>query len=125
MRSTAEPITPTTHGSLGAFVSDDPRRELRSERELGDLWLGDGFPPPAWRAAWLPVTGELYMQRLGGVRPGGRVTVVAQFDDESALGDRPAGWEDISGTRGSVHWLLECLGLDHSHLPATVGAGEA
>lgn len=118
-------ITPTTHHSLGAFVGDDPRRELRSEHELGDWWLGDGFPPPAWRAAWLPVTGELYMQRIGGVRPGGRVTVVAHFADESTLSERLAGWEDISGTRGSVHWLLERLGIDHSHLPATAGAGEA
>ena len=40
-----------TYDSLGAFVGDDPRRELRGEHELGDLWLGDGFPPPAWRAA--------------------------------------------------------------------------
>ncbi|MFP5379381.1 MAG: hypothetical protein ACLGHP_06475, partial [Vicinamibacteria bacterium] len=60
----ATTMTPTTHDSLSAFVADDPRRELRSELELGDWWLGDGFPPPAWRAAWLPLTGELYMQRL-------------------------------------------------------------
>jgi hypothetical protein len=114
-----------THDSLSAFVSEDPRRELRNERELGDFWLGDGFPAPAWRAAWLPRTGELYMQRIGGVRPGGRVTVVGHFADESTLGERLAGWDDVVGTSGSVHWLLERLGIDHSHLPATAGAGEA
>jgi hypothetical protein len=118
-------MTPTTHDSLSAFVADDPRRELRSELELGDWWLGDGFPPPAWRAAWLPVTGELYMQRLGGVRPGGRVTVVAHFADEITLGERLGGWEDICGTSGSVHWLLQRLGIDDTTLPATAGAGEA
>jgi hypothetical protein len=118
-------LTPTTHDSLGAFVSEDPRRELRHERELGDFWMGDGFPAPAWRAAWLPGTGELYMQRIGGVRPGGRVTVVGHFADEAALGERLAGWDDVVGTSGSVHWLLGRLGIDHSHLPATAGAGEA
>ncbi|MEA2221014.1 MAG: hypothetical protein QOJ35_3640 [Solirubrobacteraceae bacterium] len=119
------PTPPLTHDSLGAFVADDPRRELRNERELGDFWLGDGFPAPAWRAAWLPLTGELYMQRIGGVRPGGRVTVVAWFADELALDERLAGWESIAGTRGSVHWLLRRLDIDDSHLPATAGGGEA
>jgi hypothetical protein len=121
----AAAATPTTHDSLGAFVGDDPRRALRDERELGDLWLGDGFPAPAWRAAWLPRTGELYMQRVGGVRPAGRVTVVAHFADEPALRERLAGWEDVAGTVGSVHWLLVRLGIDDSRLPATAGAGDA
>jgi hypothetical protein len=112
-----------THGSLGAFVAADARRELRNERELGDFWLADGFPPAAWRAAWLPRTGELYMQRIGGVPPAGRVTVVARFADEAALTTRLAGWEDVAGTDGSVHWLLGRLGLDDSHLPATASAG--
>jgi hypothetical protein len=120
-----DPVTPATHDSLGAFVSENPRRELRDERELGDFWLGDGFPAPAWRAAWLPLTGELYLQRIGGVRPGGRVTVVAHIAEESTLGERLAGWEDVAGTTGSIHWLLERLGIDDSHLPATAGAGEA
>jgi hypothetical protein len=119
------PATPRTHDSLGAFVAEDPRRELRNERELGDFWLGDGYPAAAWRAAWLPLTGELYVQRIGGVRPGGRVTVVAHFADEAALDERFDGWEEIEGTSGSVHWLLRRLGLDDSHLPATAGAGEA
>jgi hypothetical protein len=121
----ADAAAPTTHDSLGAFVGGDPRRALRDERELGDFWLGDGFPAPAWRAAWLPRTGELYMQRVGGVRPGGRVTVVAHFADESALHDRLAGWEDVAGTSGSVRWLLRRLGIDDSHLPVTAGAGDA
>jgi hypothetical protein len=117
--------TPRTYDSLGAFVGEDPRRALRSERELGDFWLGDGFPPPAWRAAWMPLTGELYMQRIGGVRPGGRVTVVAHVADEATLDECLAGWADVAGTNGSVHWLLERLGIDDSHLPASAGAGEA
>ena len=121
----ADAATPTTHDSLGAFVGDDPRRALRDERELGDFWLGDGFPAPAWRAAWLPRTGELYMQRVGGVRPGGRVTVVAHFADESELSERLSGWEDVAGTAGSVHWLLERLGVDDAQLPETAGAGDA
>jgi hypothetical protein len=116
---------PRTHDSLGAFVAEDSRRELRSEREVGDFWLADGFPPAAWRAAWLPRTGELYMQRIGGVPPSGRVTVVAHFADEAALAARLAGWEDVAGTDGSVHWLLERIGLDDSHLPATASAGDA
>jgi hypothetical protein len=120
-----DPPTPRTHDSLGAFVAEDSRRELRNERELGDFWLADGFPPAAWRAAWLPRTGELYMQRIGGVAPAGRVTVVARFADEAALAARLAGWEDVAGTDGSVHWLLERLGLDDSHLPATASAGYA
>jgi hypothetical protein len=123
--ATYESRAPTTYDSLGAFVGDDPRRELRDEREVGEFWLGDGFPAAAWRAAWLPRTGELYMQRIGGVPAGGRVTVVAHFADESTLSQRLAGWEDVAGTAGSVHWLLERLGIDDSHLPATAGAGEA
>lgn len=121
----SDPPAPRTHDSLGAFVADDPRRVLRTERELGDFWLADGFPPAAWRAAWLPRTGELYMQRIGGVAPAGRVTVVAHFADETALDARLAGWEDVAGTDGSVHWLLERLGLDDSHLPATAAGGDA
>jgi hypothetical protein len=105
-------------------VAADARRELRHERELGNFWLGDGYPPPAWRAAWLPRTGELYMQRIGGVRPSGRVTVVACVADESTLAERLGGWEAIEGTQGSVHWLLRRLGLDDSRLPQTFGAGE-
>lgn len=120
-----DPPTPWTHDSLGAFVAEDSRRALRNERELGDFWLADGFPPAAWRAAWLPRTGELYMQRIGGGVPAGRVTVVAHFADEAALAARLAGWEDVAGTDGSVHWLLERLGLDDSHLPATASAGYA
>jgi hypothetical protein len=120
------PPTPgRTHSSLGAFVAEDPRRELRTERELGDFWLADGFPAAAWRAAWLPRTGELYMQRIGGVPSSGHVTVVARFADEAALAGRLAGWEDVAGTDGSVHWLLERLGLDDSHLPATAFLGDA
>jgi hypothetical protein len=114
-----------THDSLSAFVGEDPRRELRNERELGTFWLGDGFPPPAWRAAWLPLTGELYMQRIGGVRPGGRVTVVAYFADEATLDERLAGFEDVADTDGSVHWLLRRLQIDDSRLPASAGAGAA
>jgi hypothetical protein len=120
-----EAPAPRTYESLGEFVAGDPRRELRSERELGDFWLADGFPAAAWRAAWMPRTGELYMQRIGGVPPAGRVTVVARFGDESSLRERLAGWEDVAGIGGSVHWLLRRLGLDDSHLPATAGAGNA
>ena len=120
-----DPPTSWTRDSLGAFVAEDSRRALRNERELGDFWLADGFPPAAWRAAWLPGTGELYLQRIGGVVPAGRVTVVARFADEAALAARLAGWEDVAGTDGSVHWLLERLGLDDSHLPATASAGYA
>ncbi len=47
------------------------------------------------------------------------------FADEETLGERLAGWEDVAGTSGSVHWLLRRLGLDDSHLPATAGGGEA
>jgi hypothetical protein len=120
-----ETMAPATHDSLSAFVGEDPQRELRNERELGDFWLGDGFPAPAWRAAWLPLTGELYLQRIGGVPAGGRVTVVAHFADGSALDERLAGWQDVAGTRGSVRWLLRRLGIDDGHLPATAGAGAA
>lgn len=63
------------------------------------------------------------MQRIGGVPPSGRVTVVARFVDEATLAARLAGWEDVAGTHGSVHWLLDRLGLDDSHLPATASAG--
>ena len=95
-----QPPTLRTHDSLGAFVAADPRRELRNERELGDFWLADGFPAAAWRAAWLPRTGELYMQRIGGVPPSGHVTVVARCADEAALEARLAGWEEVAGHSG-------------------------
>src|SRR4051812_36559290 len=75
--------------------------------------------PPGWRHR------ELYMQRIGAVHAGGRGTVVAHFADESALGERVAGWEDVCGTSGSVRWLLRRLDIDDSRLPATAGAGEA
>jgi hypothetical protein len=129
-RTAAQPpprptATRRTHDSLSAFVNEDPRRQLRNERELGTFWLGDGFPPPAWRAAWLPLTGELYLQRIGGVRPAGRVTVVAHFADEATLDERLTGWQDIADTSGSVHWLLQRLGIDDSQLPASANAGDA
>lgn len=104
------PATPTTYDSLGAFVSEDPRRELRHERELGDFWLGDGFPSAAWRAAWLPRTGELYMQRIGGVRPGGRVTVVGHFADEPTLGSASPDGMTSSAPAGRSTGCSSALG---------------
>ena len=123
MLSTAP--APTSLPSLGAYLQSDPRRDLREEISVGDWWLGDGFPPAAWRAAWTPATGELYVQRLGGVRAGGRITVLARFATREEVEQRLAGWEAMCGTLGSARWLLDRLGHQDTELPASAWAGDA
>ena len=125
MTTPAPASTVTTIPSLGAFLQADPRRDLRTEISIGDWWLADGFPPAAWRAAWTPATGEFYVQRLGGVVAGGRVTVLARFATLAELQERLAGWETTCGTPGSARWLLERLGHSGAERPASAWAGDA
>jgi hypothetical protein len=123
--STIAPAPTAFIPSLGAYLAGDRRRDLRTEVSVGDWWLGDGFPPAAWRAAWAPATGELYVQRLGGVEAGGRVTVLAHFTSLSDLQERLQGWEAVCGTPGSARWLLDRLGHPDAELPASAWVGDA
>jgi hypothetical protein len=96
-----------TYLSLGAFYSADRRRAVSRERDLGLWWRGDGPLSPAYRAAFVENTGELYLMQHEGTLGGGRVDVLGRFASFADLGPLVSGWETICGERGSIRWLLE------------------
>ena len=71
--------------SVNAFRAADPRRLGAVEIDFGGPWRTATFGP-AYRAAWLPATGELVLIRLGDLPPGAdRVELIAQVSDRSTL----------------------------------------
>jgi hypothetical protein len=61
---------------------------------------------PAYRAAWLPSTGELFTVRLGPNHAGGgRVELLAHVPDMAMLAEMLRGWGEACGTFDSIRWL--------------------
>src|SRR3954447_8940849 len=108
---TDAPMAPTTYLSLGALYAADKRRDISREHDLGLWWLGDDWHAPRFRAAWVAQTGELYLMQHEGTVGGGHVDVVATASSLEEMQGRLAGWRDVVGEWGSVHWLRERLGL--------------
>jgi hypothetical protein len=107
--------TPTTlsFSSLGAFLAADPERSRSEEVDFGRPWRTVEFGP-AYRAAWLPATGELFTVRLGSIPSGGgRVDLVAQVRDGRMLAELLSGWQGVVGGFDSIRWLRSRLAKAH------------
>ena len=93
------------YASLANFYNADERRIHSRERDVG-LWWRDGEDDPLHRAAWVAETGELYLVRLGPPEDGGgRVEVLARFDEGDRLERALAGWRERCGQPRSLSWL--------------------
>jgi hypothetical protein len=80
-------------------------RARGAEVGYGAPWLTGRFGP-AYRAAWLPRTGELFAVRLGPVSAGGgRVELLAHMPDRALLEEMLRGWRAACGTFDSMRWL--------------------
>lgn len=93
--------------SLARFYAADPRRADSREFDVG-LWWRDDAHGPLHRAAWVSVTGELYLVRLGPSEDGGgEVEVLAAIQDREALEQTLDGWRERCGEPRSLQWLRE------------------
>jgi hypothetical protein len=97
--------------SLASFYTSDERRIHSRELDVG-LWWRDQVDGPLHRAAWVNVTGELYVVRLGPAADGGgRVEVLGIAADREQLEAALAGWRELCGEPGSLSWLREQAAL--------------
>ena len=102
-----------TFPSLSAFLAADPARARSGEVDFGGPWRTVQFGP-AYRAAWLPGTGELFTVRLGSIASGGgRVELLAHVPDLRELRELLAGWQQACGSFDSIRWLRARLATAH------------
>ena len=102
-----------TFASLRAFHAAHPLRRRCAEVDFGTPWRTGGFGP-AYRAAWLPATGELFVVRLGPpAAGGGAVEVLARVPDANVLAELLRGWQRACGGFDSIRWLRARLARAH------------
>jgi hypothetical protein len=113
-----------TFPSLSAFRAADEARSDAAEVDFGRPWRTVQFGP-AYRAAWLPATGELIIVRLGSAASGGgRVEVLAHMPDRRRLVGMLSGWQRVCGGFDSIRWLRARVASAHP-LKRRHGWGEA
>jgi nucleotide-binding universal stress UspA family protein len=101
-----------TFQSLAAFYTADSRRRRSGERDFGLDWR-DQPDGPAWRAAWVRDTGEVYVMRGGTMSAGGgRVELLAAGVGEERLDALLDGWPQVCGRPGSLAWLEHRLAAE-------------
>jgi hypothetical protein len=94
-----------TFSSLREFQAAHPARAAAPEVDYGRPWRTVRFGP-AYRAAWLPSTGELFTVRLGPNHAGGgRVELLAHVPAAAQLAEMLSGWREACGTFDSIRWL--------------------
>lgn len=99
--------------SVDDFYAEDPARRRSPEVYYGGPWRTVQFGP-AYRAAWLPGTGELFVVRLGSpAAGGGRVEVLAHVPGPGAIAEMLRGWQDAVGTFDSIRWLHARVATAH------------
>ncbi|HEX2103625.1 MAG TPA: hypothetical protein VHF51_08230 [Solirubrobacteraceae bacterium] len=99
--------------SLREFEAVHPARAASAEVDYGRPWRTVRFGP-AYRAAWLPGTGELFIVRLGPAHAGGgRVELLAHVPDAAVLDEMLRGWREACGTFDSIRWLRARLAPAH------------
>jgi hypothetical protein len=104
---------PLSFRTLDDFRAAHPVRARSSEVSYGDPWLTGRFGP-AYRAAWLPRTGELFAVRLGPESAdGGRVEILAHVPDRGLLEEMLHGWRAACGTFDSMRWLRSRVARAH------------
>jgi hypothetical protein len=91
--------------SVAEFHAASPARAAAPEVNYGQPWRVVRFGP-AYRAAWLPSTGEFFVVRLGPNHAGGgRVELLAHVPDATALAAMLSGWREVCGAVDSMRWL--------------------
>ena len=104
---------PLTFTSLREFQTARPARAASPEIDYGRPWRTVRFGP-AYRAAWLPATGELFAVRLGPQSSGGgRVELLAHVPDGGLLDEMLRGWRAACGTFDSMRWLRARVARAH------------
>jgi hypothetical protein len=104
---------PLAFSTLQAFRAAHPARDRGTEVDYGGPWLTGRFGP-AYRAAWLPTTGELFAVRLGPESAGGgRVELLAHVPDAALLTEMLRGWRAACGTFDSMRWLRARVARAH------------
>jgi hypothetical protein len=99
--------------SLNEFYAEDSARRRSPEVYYGRPWRTVQFGP-AYRAAWLPGTGELFLVRLGSdADGGGGVELLAHIPGAGAIAEMLSGWQDAVGTFDSVRWLRARVATAH------------
>ena len=102
-----------TFATLRAFHAAHPLRRRSAEVDFGRPWRTGAFGP-AYRAAWLPATGELFVVRLGAsAAGGGAVEVLAHVPDGDVLAELLRGWQRAVGGLDSIRWLRGRLARAH------------
>jgi hypothetical protein len=101
-----------TFASLREFRAASAAR-CSLEVDYGRPWRTARFGP-AYRAAWLPATGELFAVQLGPRRSGGgRVELLAHVPDGTTLGEMLSGWREACGNLDSMRWLRARVARAH------------
>jgi hypothetical protein len=104
---------PLAFPTLEDFRAAHPARAHGPEVGYGAPWLTGRFGP-AYRAAWLPRTGELFAVRLGPEPAGdSRVELLAHVPDRALLEEMLRGWRAACGTFDSMRWLRSRLARAH------------
>jgi hypothetical protein len=104
---------PLAFPTLEDFRVAYPARAGGPEVGYGSPWLTGRFGP-AYRAAWLPRTGELFAVRLGPEDAGGgRVEILAHVPDQALLEEMLRGWHAACGTFDSMRWLRSRVARAH------------
>jgi hypothetical protein len=99
--------------SLREFHAARPARAAAPGVDYGRPWRVVRFGP-AYRAAWLPSTGELFAVQLGPNHAGGgRVELLAHVPDAAALAAALTGWREVCGTFDSMRWLRARIARAH------------
>ena len=99
--------------TLRGFRAAHPARARGAAVDYGGPWRTSAFGP-AYRAAWLPATGELFAVRLGPeAAGGGRVEILAHVPDRALLEEMLRGWGDVCGTFDSMRWLRARVARAH------------
>lgn len=90
--------------TLTSFEEADARRRGLREVEFGSRWM-TAADAPAWRAAWLETTGELYVACLGDDGEPGPVELLTVIADRATVEVTLRGWWNLCGWPGSLPWL--------------------
>jgi hypothetical protein len=101
-----------SYASLTEFYAADPARRRSPEVYYGRPWRTVQFGP-SFRAAWLPGTGELFLERLGPGEARGRVEILAHIPGAAAVAEMLSGWQDAVGTFDSIRWLRARVATAH------------
>jgi hypothetical protein len=93
--------------TLEEFYAFDPQRAAAAEVPYGSLWR-EFAPVPAYRLAWLPTTGELYVMELSEPdQAKDPVEVLGVLWSRPQVEACLAGWSERCGGQRSQLWARD------------------